>query len=82
MVNLIKHACLEFDNPPIQFNQNKIDRDDILGVNEKLLISIQSVLNKNGAYDAFYGKHEDKSLYIRPLFDFVANKSTIAANKL
>ena len=76
---MIKTACLEFENAPISFNQNKIDRKDILDINEQILIQVQKNLDKNGAYDQFYRKHDGKSLYIKPLLDYVSTMGDIGA---
>ena len=77
-VQMVKQACLDFRTTPINFNENKLEKKEILQLNAQLLIKIQSMINKTGVYDDFYRHYANKDFYLKPLLDYVTG-NTIAS---
>ena len=75
-VRYVKQACLDFHRSPIAYNQSFFKQKDILHLSSKILLHVQTVLDKLGAYDVFYKEYAGKNLYSLPMMNFVTNKTS------
>ena len=66
---MVKRACLEFNVSKIPYQNNQFNQGELLNLNQRLLMNIQSNLARNGAYDKYYKKKSHKGLYIKPLIE-------------
>ena len=76
-LTMVKHACLDFKSSPITYNNNQLKQDELISINQKSLIKLQSILGRHGLYDEYFKAHKGKSFYLRAISDFVTNGSRL-----
>ena len=64
MLKTVKQACLEFNSTPVEYNNNRFQKKEILDLTQELLIKLQQTLGSKGFYDDFFKLIEGKSLYL------------------